>query len=118
MREVIATTGLITYPKGGVPSYSAIGNGFLWKEGVAHTVHSNDYFLFIHYSVKDQESIDEFVQEERLFSHEMNSIDSVLALWCFISDLPEEEVPITLFLRLPGVGAYEELIEGKICQFE
>jgi len=118
MREVVAATALITFPKGGVPTYVPAGAGFLWKEGASETVTSEDYFVVVQYTAQGQGNVSRFLEEERLLSEELGSIDNVMAFWCFVPDAPGEEVPITIFVRLPSVRHYREVIQDRIRRFE
>ncbi|KAL3481300.1 hypothetical protein BJX99DRAFT_253603 [Aspergillus californicus] len=109
MREVVAATGLLPYPKGGVPTYHPAGRGFLSKPGVPETVSPEDYFVVLQYAQPD------LIQAENVLAEEMETDDSVLAFWAFVPDNSEELAPVTIFARLAGpayYGAFQEKIEA------
>lgn len=118
MREVVATTGLLSYPKGGVPTYVPAGAGFLWKEGAVETVSAEDYFVVVQYTADGRENLARVLEEERLLSAEMESIDGVLAFWPFVPNGTGEQVSITIFIRLVSINHYRDVIEDRIHRFE
>lgn len=117
MREVVTTTALITFPKGGVPLYKAAGSGFLSKKGTPESVSPENFFVIIQYTARDQDHASRLIEEERKLSKEMKEADGILALWCFVPETSEDEVDITIFIRLSNESYYGD-IESKLRLFE
>jgi hypothetical protein len=122
MREVVASTNLLTYPKGGVPLYRPAGGGFLSKPGVAETVSPEENFVILKYIVRGGDAVSRVLREERTLADELRSNEGVFAVWCFVpeskADQDEEEVSIALFIRLRGVGYFAGVVEESVGQFE
>ncbi|KAB8204011.1 hypothetical protein BDV34DRAFT_226754 [Aspergillus parasiticus] len=117
MREVVNSTGLITFPKGGVPMYEPAGTGFLTKKGAAESVSTANQFVVIQYTVKGSDNFSFFLDQEKMFCNEMRVTEGVETLWCFVPDYKEIEIPITIFIRLADASYYGEL-EARILSFE
>ncbi|KAL3492718.1 hypothetical protein BJX62DRAFT_235875 [Aspergillus germanicus] len=121
MREVVASTSILTYPKGGVPTYRPTSGGFLSKPGVAETVGPEEYFVILKYIVRGGDALSSVLREERTLADELRSNEGVFAVWCFVPEGrndDEEEVSIALFIRLRGVGDYAGAVEESVGQFE
>ncbi|KAL3452146.1 hypothetical protein BJX65DRAFT_303858 [Aspergillus insuetus] len=121
MREIVASTKLLTYPKGGVPTHRPAGGGFLSKPGVAETVGPDEYFVILKYIVRGDDAVSRVLREERTLAGELRSNDGVFAVWCFVPEgegNEEEEVTIVLFIRLRGVGDYAGAVEESVDQFD
>jgi hypothetical protein len=121
MREVVASTNLLTYPKGGVPLYRPAGGGFLSKAGVSETVGPEEYFVILKYIVRGGDAISRVLREERTLADMLRSNEGVFAVWCFVPEgkaEEEEEVSIALLIRLRGVGDYAGAVEESVGQFE
>ncbi|KAL2826243.1 hypothetical protein BDW59DRAFT_161080 [Aspergillus cavernicola] len=117
MRKVVAATGLLSYPKGGVPTYCPAGASFLSKAEVSETVSPENYFVVLRYTVRGEGNVSRFIKEERLLAGEMEHNHKVLGVWCFKPDSPGEEVAITIFIRLAGIGYYT-IFQKDIAAFE
>ncbi|CAI7596219.1 unnamed protein product [Penicillium glandicola] len=117
MREVVTTTALITFPKGGVPLYKPAGSGFLSKEGTPELVSPENLFVIIQYTAQNREHASRFIEHERELSKEMKESEGVLALWCFVPETSEDEVHIAIFLRLSNESYYGN-VESRIRSFE
>ncbi|KAB8268138.1 hypothetical protein BDV30DRAFT_243631 [Aspergillus minisclerotigenes] len=117
MREVVNSTGLITFPKGGVPMYEPAGTGFLTKRGAAESVSTANHFVVIQYTVKGSDNLSFFLDQEKLLCNEMKVTEGVQTMWCFVPHYREMEVPITIFIRLEDVSYYDGL-EARILAFE
>ncbi|KAJ0415090.1 hypothetical protein BJY00DRAFT_318187 [Aspergillus carlsbadensis] len=121
MREVVASTNLLSYPKGGVPTYCPAGGGFLSKPGAAETVGPEEYFVILKYIVRGGDAVSRVLREERQLADELRGDEGVFAAWCFVPQGKEDEegeVSIALFIRLRGVGDYTGAVEESVCQFE
>jgi hypothetical protein len=122
MREVVASTGLLSYPKGGVPTYRPAGGGFLSKPGVPETVGSEEYFVLVKYIVRGGDAVSRGLREERQLADELKVNEGVFAVWSFVpegrNDDEEEGVLIALFIRLRGVADYAGAVEECVSQFE
>ncbi|KAL2853494.1 hypothetical protein BJX68DRAFT_264962 [Aspergillus pseudodeflectus] len=122
MREVVASTGLLSYPKGGVPTYRPAGGGFLSKPGVPETVGSEEYFVLVKYIVRGGDAVSRVLREERQLADELKGNEGVFAVWSFVpegrNDDDEEGVSIALFIRLRGVADYAGAVEECVSQFE
>ncbi|KFZ03199.1 hypothetical protein V502_11141 [Pseudogymnoascus sp. VKM F-4520 (FW-2644)] len=118
MREVVTATALITFPKGGVPLYKAAGSGFLLKKGAPESVSPENFFVIIQYTARDWDHASRFIDEEHKLSKEMKETEGVLALWCFVPETSEDEVHITIFMRLSNESYYSNTVENRIRSFE
>lgn len=124
MREVVAATSLLPYPKGGVPTYVPAGSGFLGKARgkpeVPETVSAEDYFVVAQYTTPAGDTVARgtLLNEEQLLAREMEAVEDVLAAWCFVpGSLEDDEVPITIFIRLAGRYSFRGVGE-RMRKFE
>lgn len=117
MREVITSTALVTFPKGGVPLFEPVGSGFLTRTGATESVSPGNVFVFIQYTARCSESLAAFLAEEKILCSEIQAAEAVQALWCFVPEHREVEIPVTLFVRLPDASFYDEL-EVTLLSFE
>ncbi|KAL3455436.1 hypothetical protein BJX64DRAFT_297640 [Aspergillus heterothallicus] len=122
MREVVATTSLLSYPKGGVPTYRPAGGGFLTKPGVPETVSLEEYFVVLKYTMRGEDAVSRALREEKQLAEELRSNEAVFAVWCFVPegglDEVKQETSIALLIRLRGVSDYEGVVEESIGRFE
>jgi hypothetical protein len=125
MREVVAATSLLPYPKGGVPTYVPAGSGFLGKDNgkikASEMVSAEDYFVAVQYTTPAQDTVtrEALLKQEQLLAKEMESIEDVLAVWCFIPGVSEDdEIPVTIFIRLVGENSYKGFVGERIRRFE
>ncbi|KAL5040843.1 hypothetical protein BDW71DRAFT_201840 [Aspergillus fruticulosus] len=117
MRETISSTGLINFPKGGVPMYTPAGTGFLTKKGAPESVSPANVFIFVQYTVEGSENLALFLAQEKILCSELDAKEAVLALWCFVPEPRGTDVPVTIFIRLLDASYYGEL-EARIGSFE
>lgn len=125
MREVVAATSLLPYPKGGVPTYVPTGYGFPGKvRGEAELpemVSTEDYFVVAQYTTQSEDTVGRatLLSEERRLAKEMEAIEDVLAVWCFVPRSSEDdEVPVTVFIRLAGRDSFRGIVGQRMRQFE
>lgn len=117
MREVITSTALITFPQGGVPLFEPVGSGFLTRTGATESVSPGNVFVFIQYTARCCKSLAAFLAEEKILCSEIRAAEAVQALWCFVPEHREVEIPVTLFVRLLDASSYDEL-EATLLSFE
>ncbi|KAL2846465.1 hypothetical protein BJY01DRAFT_247249 [Aspergillus pseudoustus] len=124
MREVVASRALLSYPKGGVPTYRPAGGGFLTKPGVAEIVGPDEHFVVLKYTVRAGDAVARALKEERQLAEELEGNEGVFAVFCFVpdgdsgEDEDKGEVSIALFIRLRGVSDYQGAVEESVGRFE
>jgi hypothetical protein len=118
MRQVVADTGLLSRPKGGVPTYVPAGTGFLCKEGAPETVSPENWFIVVEYTARGQDNLNRLLEKERFLSQDIESMDGVLTLVCFVPDSPEEDIPVTIFLRVSSKGDDLDVVKDRLQRFE
>ncbi|QKX55723.1 uncharacterized protein TRUGW13939_02820 [Talaromyces rugulosus] len=118
MRQVVANTGLLSRPKGGVPTYVPAGTGFLSKEGTPETVSSENWFIVVEYTARGQENLNRLLEKEGFLSRDIESVGGVLTLVCFVPDSHEEEIPVTIFLRVSSKGDDLDAVKERLQRFE
>lgn len=123
MREVVAS--LLPYPKGGVPTYVPTGSEFLGRvreeSELSEMVLAEDYFVVAQYTTQSEDTVGRatLLNEERLLAKQMEAIEDVLAVWCFVPRSSEDgQVPVTIFIRLVGRDSFRGIIGERMRQFE
>ncbi|KAL4806512.1 hypothetical protein BDV18DRAFT_159684 [Aspergillus unguis] len=113
MREVVASTGILSRPKGGIPMYSPVG-GFLGRTGGLEEVSSEEYFIVVEYTPKSPDVMNT-VLKDSVFCREES--DHILGALCFVPRGSELESPFTVFIRVSGAASLP-VVREKIQQFE